>query len=221
MDDRTALSLNGTVALVTGASRGIGAATAVALAALGAHVVIASRDDEGLTATDDAIRAVGGEATLLPADLTRADVADQTGPSLYARFGRLDILVHAAMHLAAPASVAAIDQAVWDRTWGLNVNATWRLIRSTDALLSAAPYGRAIVLVDGTAMMPQAYAALGTASMAARHNLVLAWAAEHRRSRLRINLFDTCGTDENADTRAALLTNLCLPSEMRHGVLVA
>ncbi|MEE3501230.1 SDR family NAD(P)-dependent oxidoreductase [Acidiphilium acidophilum] len=212
--------LDGMVALVTGAGRGLGAATALALAARGAHVVIASRDDAGLTATDDAIRAAGGEATLLPADLTRADVADQTGPSLYDRFGRLDILVHAAMHRAAPGAATGIDQGDWDRTWGLNVNATWRLIRSTEFLLRTAPYGRAVVLVDEGAVIPRAYAALGSASMAARRNLVLAWAEEHRRSRLRINLFDTGGADACTDDKARLLTGLCLPSEMRHGALV-
>jgi hypothetical protein len=86
--------------------------------------------------------------------------------------------------------------------------------------LRTAPYGRAVVLVDEGAVIPRAYAALGSASMAARRNLVLAWAEEHRRSRLRINLFDNGGADAGTDDKARLLTGLCLPSEMRHGALV-
>ncbi|HEY7577096.1 MAG TPA: SDR family NAD(P)-dependent oxidoreductase, partial [Acetobacteraceae bacterium] len=87
--------LTGSIALVTGASRGIGSATAVELARLGAHVVITARTQGGLEETDDSIRAIGGNATLLPLDLTQGDEVDAIGPSLYRRFGRLDVLVHA------------------------------------------------------------------------------------------------------------------------------
>jgi NAD(P)-dependent dehydrogenase (short-subunit alcohol dehydrogenase family) len=209
--------LTGSVALVTGASRGIGAAAAIGLARLGAHVVIAARDDIGLAATDDAIRAAGGEATLLPADLTRGDVADQIGASLYERFGRLDILVHAAGMVGTPDATSQIDKAAWDRAFGINVTATWQLIRGCDALLRAAPYGRAAILVYHTATIPAPYSGLASASMAARHNLVLSWAAELDRTRLRVNLLDP--GIEKTDQAAQSLVALCLPTELRHGIV--
>ncbi len=99
----------GSVALVTGASRGIGAATAVQLARLGAHVVITARTQGGLEETDDAIRTVGGSATLLPLDLAEGAQVDAIGPSLYQRFGRLDLLVHAAGALGRLTPVSRIS----------------------------------------------------------------------------------------------------------------
>jgi NAD(P)-dependent dehydrogenase (short-subunit alcohol dehydrogenase family) len=210
--------LQGSIALVTGASRGIGAAAAIGLARCGAHVVIAARDDAGLAATDDAIRAIGGEATLLPADLTRGDVADQVGASLYERFGRLDTLVHAAGMTGTPSATAEIDQAEWDRAFGINVTASWRLIRGCDALLRAAPYGRVVALIHPDAAAPAAYRALASASMAARRNLILSWAAELRRTRLRVNLLEPATDD--AERIGRILVDLCLPSETRHGAVV-
>ncbi|MGC9270846.1 SDR family NAD(P)-dependent oxidoreductase [Acidiphilium sp.] len=223
--------LEGRLALVTGASRGVGAATAIALARMGAHVVIAARDDLGLTVTDDAIRAAGGEATLLPADLIRADVTDQIGASLYQRFGRLDIMVHAAGAIGQLTATSQIDQADWDRAFGINVAATWRLIRSTEPLLRAAGHGRVVVLTHEVASTPRPYWALAGASMAARQGLVLAWAAELIRTDLRVNLFDPVaelwlaeGTEAGElppyDAMAATVAAMCLPSEGRHGVVV-
>ena len=216
MDEPSTQVLSGTVALVTGASRGIGAATAIGLARLGAHVVIAARDDVGLTATDDAIRALGGEATLLPADLTKGDVTDQIGISLYERFGRLDILVHAAATAGRLLPVGQIDQTDWEPAFGINATATWRLIRACGGLLRDAPYGRAVALVRNGA--PAAYAGVVGASMAARRDLVLSWAAEVARTRLRVNLFDPAMLAPQP--AAARLVAMSLPSEMRHGAVV-
>lgn len=211
-------TLEGNVALVTGANRGLGAAVALGLARLGAHVVIAARDDSGLAATDDAIRAAGGEATLLPADLARGDIADVLGQSLYERFGRLDILVHAAMAIDAPTPASLVTEEQW-AMFGINATATWRLIRATDALLRAAPHGRAVVLTDEAASMPRAGHAAFAASMAARQMLVLGWARDVEEASLRVNLFDP-GTRGEADAAAAMLA-LCLPSETRHGMVVS
>lgn len=230
------LPLRDRVALVTGASRGLGAAAAIELARLGAHVVIAARDDAGLAATDDAIRAGGGDATLLPADLTKGDVADAIGPSLYERFGRLDILVHAASALGALTPASHIMEDQWEPAFGINATATWRLIRTTEPMLRAAPNGRAVVLTHAVAAAPRAYWGSFGASMAARQNLVLSWAAEVKKTALRVNLFDPVraatalraaaypGEDptslpQPADIAPAIVA-LCLPAETRHGAVV-
>ena len=228
--------LSGCIALVTGASRGLGAAAAIELARLGAHVVIAARDDIGLAATDDAIRALDGEATLLPADLTRGEVTDAIGPSLYERFGRLDILVHAAgaLGLLTPISHSLEEQ--WEPVLGINFTATWRLIRTTEPLLREAPNGRAVILTTIHATRPRAYWGMYGATMAARHNLVLAWAEEVASTNLRVNLFDPvrAATDLRAsaypgedaaelpqpEALAPQITVLCLPAETRHGQVI-
>ena len=124
-----AVILAESVALVTGASRGIGAATAIALAQLGAHVVITARTQGGLEDTDDAIRAAGGAATLLPMDLAEREQIDAIGPSLYQRFGRLDVLVPSAGALGRLTPVAHITPNDWADVVAVNLAAAWRLIR--------------------------------------------------------------------------------------------
>ena len=228
--------LEGSVALVTGASRGLGAATAIELARAGAHVVIAARDDLGLAVTDDAIRALGGEATLLPGDLTRGEMTDAIGPSLFERFGRLDILVHAAGTLGLLTPIGHFMPEDWEPTLGINTIATWRLIRTTEPLLRAAEHGRAVILTASHATRPRAYWGMFGATMAARHNLALAWAEEMAHTPLRINLFDPVraattlraaaypgedpATLPQAATLAPAIAALCLPAETRHGVVV-
>ena len=228
--------LDGSVALVTGASRGIGAATAVALAGLGAHLVITARTQGGLEETDDAIRAAGGTTTLLPLDLRDGDKLDVLGPSIFKRFGRLDILVHCAGALGQLTPAGHIQPNDWADTMAVNLSASWRLIRSCDPGLRQAPAGRAVFVTDAVARVPAAYwGALG-ASKAGMENLVLTWAAETSKTRLRVNLFDPgivrsrmrgeAFPGENPaslpgpETVADALAALCLPSEMRHGVLV-
>ena len=184
------MSLHGTVALVTGASRGIGAATAVALAGRGAHVVITARTQGGLEETDDAIRALGGTATLLPLDLMDGPGLDPVGPTIATRFGRLDILVHAAGALGTLTPVGHIQPRDWDSVVGVNLTAAWRLIRTCDPLLRAAPAGRAVFVTDRRARAPLAYWGAYGATKAAMEHLVLTWAAESMTTPLRVQLFD-------------------------------
>ena len=149
--------LEGSVALVTGASRGIGAATAVELARLGARVVITARTQGGLEETDDAIRALGGEATILPLDLREGGSIDAIGPTLFQRFGRLDILVHNAGALGKLTPVPHILPDDWADVVGVNLSATWRLIRTCDPLLRQAVAGRAVFVTESRAREPKAY----------------------------------------------------------------
>lgn len=149
--------LDGAVALVTGASRGLGAAVAIALAHAGAHLVLTARTQGGLEETDDAIRAAGGSATLLPVDLLEGETLDAIGPSLYRRFGRLDVLVHCAAVLGKLTPTGHIQPKDWEETVGVNLTSAWRLIRTCDPLLRAAPAGRAVFVTDSRAREPRAY----------------------------------------------------------------
>lgn len=184
-------SLGGQVALVTGASRGIGRATALALAAAGVHVVLTARSQGGLEETDDLIRAAGGSATLLPLDLIKeADQLDMLGPSVVQRFGRLDILVHAAGVLAKLTPAAHIPPRDWGESLAVNATAAYRLIRACDPPLRAAPAGRAIFLHDAHVGEPTAYWSLYSSAKAAQANLVQCWAAEVAMTPLRVALAD-------------------------------
>jgi NAD(P)-dependent dehydrogenase (short-subunit alcohol dehydrogenase family) len=228
--------LAGRVALVTGASRGIGAASAVELARHGAHVVITARTEGGLEETDDAIRAVGGAATLLPLDLEEGDAIDSIGPSLFERFKRLDVLVHAAGALGKLTPVGHIQPADWSAVLAVNVSAAWRLIRTCGPLLNVAPEGRAVFVTDAQAVAPRAYWGAYGATKAAMENLVLTWAAETRETRLRVNLFrpapvatrlrkqampgEDAATLPRPSDVAPALAALCLPAEPRHGEVV-
>ena len=168
------------VALVTGASRGIGAAVAVELARRGAQCVLVARTQGGLEETDDAIRAAGGlPATLLPLDLQkRAQDIDMLGPSIVVRFGRLDILVHAAGVLPKLTPVAHIQPRDMEESLAVNLSAVWRMIRTCDPPLRAAPAGRAVMLTDAVASAPIAYWGLYGAAKAGMDHLVRCWAAE-------------------------------------------
>lgn len=226
-------SITGSVALVTGASRGIGAAAATELARLGAHVVLTARTQGGLEETDDAIRAAGGTATLLPLDLRDTVNLDTIGPSLFERFGRLDILVHAGATLGKLTPVSHLTDIDWTEILATNLTATQRLIRTTAPLLTAAPAGRAVFLTDSRARQPKAYWGGYGATKAALEHLVLTWADELRSTRLRINLFDPgpVGTKLRAAAMpgedasnlpkprdvVAGLSALCLPDWTRHG----
>ncbi len=178
------------VALVTGASRGIGAAVAVALARSGCHVVLTARTQGGLEETDDAIRAGGGTATLLPLDLADGAALDSLGPSLLTRFGRLDTLVHAAGALGKLTPAPHILPRDFGAAVAVNLEASWRLIRSCGPLLLVAEAGRAVFVTDSLAGRPRAYWGLYGATKAAMHHLALSWAEEVRNTRCRVNLFD-------------------------------
>jgi NAD(P)-dependent dehydrogenase (short-subunit alcohol dehydrogenase family) len=181
--------LTGKIAIVTGASRGIGQATAIELARRGAHVVITARTEGGLEETDDAIRDAGGTATLLPLDLMDGPAIDMLGPTVFQRFGRVDILVHAAGVLGALTPVGHITPKDWDSVVGVNMAAAWRLIRTMDPPLRHS-HGHAIFITDSRAREPWAYWGAYGATKAAMEHLVLTWAHEMRTMGVTISLFD-------------------------------
>ncbi|KAA2215233.1 SDR family NAD(P)-dependent oxidoreductase [Pseudoroseomonas oryzae] len=230
--------LKGQVALVTGASRGIGAALAVALARRGAHCVLVARTHGGLEETDDAIRAAGGSATLLPFDLAgkEADKIDSFGPSLVERFGRLDILAHVAGALGSLTPIAHIQPRDWTQLVGVNMTATWRLIRTCDPPLRAAPAGRAVFVTTGRVQRPKPFWGPYGATKAGMEHMVKTWALEVENTPLRVNLFDPGvvatkmraqampGEDPSTVTQpeevAPALADLCMPAEARNGETV-
>ncbi len=226
------------VALITGASRGIGAAVAVELGRRGVQCVLVARTQGGLEETDDAIRAAGGPAaTLFPLDLQkRAADIDMLGPSIVARFGRLDILVHAAGVLPKLTPVAHIEPRDMDESLAVNMAACWRLIRTCDPPLRAAPAGRAVVLTDAMAATPTPYWGLYGAAKAGMEYLIRSWAAETAGGALCVNLVDPGavatrlrgnafpGQDPAvlpgpADVAPAIAA-LCEAAETRHGALI-
>ena len=183
--------LAGRVALITGASRGIGAAVARRFAAEGARLVLAARTVGGLEEVDDAIRSGGGEgATLVPLDLREFDAIDRLGASLYERFGRLDVLVGNAGVLGTLSPLGHIEPADWAEVLDVNLTANWRLIRSLDPLLRQSDAGRAIFVTSGAAASPHAYWGTYAASKAALDMLVKIYAAEITKTNVRANLLD-------------------------------
>ena len=185
----SAKPLSDRIALVTGASRGIGRASALALAEAGAHVVAVARTQGGLEELDDEIRAKTGQpATLVPLDIADGDALDQLGFAIYERFKRLDILVHAAAILGPMTPVAHIEPKHWERVLAVNVTATYRLIRTTEPLLRAAPAARAIFLTTGRVAHPKAFWGPYGATKAAMENLVRTWADELEQTKVRAAL---------------------------------
>jgi NAD(P)-dependent dehydrogenase (short-subunit alcohol dehydrogenase family) len=184
--------LKGRVALVTGASRGLGAAVAKRLAAEGAHIVALARTQGGLTELDDAIQAAGGEpATLVPLDLTKPDDIDAMGAALYERFGRLDILVGNAGVLGTLSPAGHFTKEVWAEVMAVNLTANWRLIRCFDQLLRRSDAGRAVFITCAQGRAHTPYWGAYAASKAALETLVKTWAAEVADvSPLRVNLVD-------------------------------
>lgn len=187
--------LAGRIALITGASRGIGAAVARRYAAEGAHVVLVARTVGGLEEVDDAVKAVGGSATLVPMDISAAgDGIDQLGGHLYQRFGRLDILVANAAILGGLTPLSHIDPGQWDRVISTNLTANWRLIRSLDPLLRHAPAGRAIFVTSGVSRRVVPYWGAYAVSKAALDMMVGIYAAEVETTNLRVNLINPGAT---------------------------
>src|SRR3712207_5673995 len=133
--------LEGRIAVVTGASRGIGRAVALALSAAGAHVIALARTQGALEELDDEIRGQGGSATLVPTDVKDYEALDRLGAAIHQRWGKLDILVGNAGILGDVAPLTHVDPATWDATLAVNVTANWRLIRSLDPLLRASNAG--------------------------------------------------------------------------------
>lgn len=182
--------LAGRVALVTGASRGIGAAVARAFAAEGAHVILLARTVGGLEAVDDAIQEAGGTATLLPLDLSKPEQIAMLGPAIVDKFKRLDILVGNAAIIGALSPVAMSDPKVWESVMKVNVMANYHLIRTLDPLLRGSDAGRAIFVTSGAAHMKPPYWGAYAASKAALEEMVGIYAAEVAFSPLKVNILD-------------------------------
>lgn len=166
------------IAVVTGASRGIGRAVARALAADGCHVVALARTQGGLEELDDEIRAAGGSATLVPIDITDGAGIDRLGAALFERWGRLDVLVANAGILGPLSPVGHVDPKKWDDVFSVNVTANYRLIRSFDPLLRQSEAGRAVFVSSGAAWKARPFWAPYAASKAALEVLVRTYAAE-------------------------------------------
>lgn len=186
-------ALSGRVALVTGASRGIGRAVAVRFAREGAEVVLAARTQGALEEVDDEIRAAGGKATLVPADLRDGDLIDRMGAAVFERWGRLDVLVGNAGALGVLGPVPHIAPASWDDIVAVNLTANYRLIRSFDPLLRASNAGRAIFVTSGVSG-GRAYWGAYAVTKAALEALVRTYAAELAKSAMRVNLVDPGAT---------------------------
>jgi len=190
-DASAAGRLDGAVALVTGASRGIGGAVARRYAAEGAHVIAVARTTGALEELDDDIRAAGGHApTLVPLDLADGPGIDRLGGALFERHRRLDVLVGNAGQLGTLSPTGHIDPQTWQQVMDINVTANWRLIRSMDMLLRQSPAGRAIFVTSGITQTTLPYWSAYAASKAALEALALTYAAEMNNTKVRVNLID-------------------------------
>ena len=182
--------LAGRIAVITGASRGIGAATAKIFTAEGAHVILVARTQGGLEEIDDEIRAAGGTATLVPMDLTDYDKIDEMGATIFERYGKLDILIANAGMLGTMGPINHIDPKIWEQTLAVNVTANWRLIRSFDPLLRQSDAGRAIFLTSFAAQVHRAYWGIYATSKAALDMMVMTYAQEILKTNVTANLFN-------------------------------
>jgi NAD(P)-dependent dehydrogenase (short-subunit alcohol dehydrogenase family) len=182
------------IALVTGASRGIGRATALALAGAGAHVVAVARTVGGLEELDDAIRAVGGSATLVPLDLKDAPGIARLAAALDERYRRLDVLVGNAGILGPLSPLHHVEPKAWDEVLAVNVTANWHLIRAMDPLLQRSAAGRVVFVTSGVVAHPRAYWGPYAISKAALEVLARTYAAETVSTPVRVNLFNPGAT---------------------------
>ena len=221
------------IALVTGASRGIGHATALALARAGAHVVAVARTVGGLEELDDAVKAAGGAATLVPLDLKDYEGIDRLGFALHERFGRLDILVGNAGILGPLSPLGHVEAAAWDEVMAVNVTANWRLLCAMDPLLKFSDAGRVVFVSSGVAARALAYWGPYAVSKAALEALARTYAAETATTNVRVNVFlpgtvrtrmraqampgEDPMTLETPDKVAEKIVDLCLPSMQETG----
>lgn len=235
--------LQNRVALITGASRGIGASVAQRYAAEGAHLVLVARTRGGLEDVDDRIRAAQKEAgaedtgaTLLELDLKNLDQVDMIGPTIAERFGRLDIVVGNASLLGDMSPMNHIEAEVWSDVVDVNLNANWRLIRTTDPLLRASDAGRAIYVTSGAAQGKRPYWGAYAVTKAALEMMVTCWAAETEETDMKVNLLDPGATRTSMRAEAYpgedpatlkppealndLFVDLAAPDCTRHGEVV-
>jgi NAD(P)-dependent dehydrogenase (short-subunit alcohol dehydrogenase family) len=186
--------LEGKVALVTGASRGLGYATALHLAKEGAHIIATARTRGGLEELDDAVKAAGSTATLVPMNLTDYEAIDRLGAAIFERWKKLDVLVGNAGTLGKLTPLAHVDPKIWDDAMATNLTANYRLIRSMDTLLQAASQGRAIFVTSGLAQKCFPYWGTYSVGKAALEALVRTYAGEVATTNLRVNCFSPGAT---------------------------
>ncbi|MBB3770256.1 NAD(P)-dependent dehydrogenase (short-subunit alcohol dehydrogenase family) [Angulomicrobium tetraedrale] len=187
----SARPLAGRIALVTGATRGIGQATALALAEAGAHIIALGRTSGALEELDDAIVAAGSTATLVPMDIKDFPAIDRLGGALYERFGKLDIFIGNAGVLGPMTPLAQVEPKEWDDALAVNLTANWRLVRSLDPLLRLSTAGRAVLVSSGAAHKARAFWGTYAISKAAVEMLARTWANEVANiSNLRVNLIN-------------------------------
>jgi len=182
------------IALITGASRGIGRAVALAFAREGAHVLLIARSQAALEEVDDAIKEAGGKASLIPLNLTDAKRVDALGPTLYERFGRLDIFVGNAAILGRLSPLTHVPSEHWERVMATNLTANWRLIRTLDPLLRRSDAGRVIFVTSSVAHTAKAYWAPYSVSKAALETLARTYANETADSAIKVNIVDPGAT---------------------------
>jgi len=223
------------IAVVTGASRGIGRAATLALANEGAHVIALARTEGGLVELDDEIRKGGGEATLVPVDLKDFAALDRLGAAIFERWKKLDILVGNAGFLGKLTPLPHLDQKVWDEVMAVNVTANYRLIRSLDPLLRAADSGRAVFITSGLAQKCSPYWGAYSISKAALEAMVKTYAGEVATTNVRVNCFSPGPTRTrmratampgedpetlpSPETVAAQIVPMCLPSFSGNGTV--
>ena len=231
--------LAGRIALITGASRGIGEAVARRFAAEGAQLVLAARTTGGLEEVDDRIRAACGEnaaPTLVTLDLAEDDGIERLASAISERFGRLDILIGNASLLGTMTPMHQIDPKEWLQVMAVNLTANWRLIRAFDPALRASDAGRAVFVSSSAARGARPYWATYAVSKAALESMVLAWAAENPQTDMRINLINPGATRtvmraeaypgedpmtlKMPDDVAGMFVDLAEPACVRHGELV-
>lgn len=189
-DSNARRPLEGKVILISGASRGIGYASALALAQAGAHIIALARTQGGLEDLDDAIKAIGGETTLVPMDLKQPEALDQLAAIIHERWGRLDGLFGNAGVLGEITPAQQITPKTFDEVFAVNMTANYRLIRALDPLLRAAPAGRALFVSSGVATTRRAYWSAYAASKAALETYVSCWAKEIDITNVRVNLLN-------------------------------
>ena len=231
--------LQNRIALITGASRGIGAALAERFAVEGAHVVLLARTRGGLEEVDDRIRNATGKencATLIELDLADLDKVDLLGPTIANRFGLLDIMVGNAAILGEMAPVNHIEADIWTQAVDVNLNANWRLIRTTDPLLRQSDAGRAVFVTSGAAHGKRPYWGAYAVTKAALEMMVTCWAAESEQTNMKINLLDPGATRTSMraeaypgedpvtvkppEDLAGLFVDLCVPDCTHHGEVI-
>ena len=188
------VDLAGKLVLVTGATRGIGLAVAVAAAAAGAELIITGRTVGALEEADDAVRAVGGHATMVELDLKDTPAIPRLAAAIAERWGRLDGFVANAAMLAALTPITHLTPEAWDESMAVNLTGQWHMIRAFDPLLRAAPAGRAVLVTSGAAVGSRPFWGPYAATKAGLEAIGRSWAGESEQTNLRINMMNPGGT---------------------------